>query len=591
MPWTAAEAEKHNSKANTPKKQHQWAVVANAALKKYKSEGKAIATANSAIGGDAAYKGFLDAVVWETYCWDREFSAEQRKKAAESGAAMPGGGFPIKNEKDLKNAIQAIGRAKNRAATIKHIKSRARSLGLSKLVPEKWGTDSGNLRVPIRGPNGSRIFEWEEEDDPEDLMERLRSGDLDEDDYDEDALSVVVGGTVDSTITLFDTIELDAAARVRVTSDGYLAAAPRIARTGVQLYHGDECGRPDLDVVRVYRPETAVFSQDAMHSYAHRPVTLEHPPERVTADNWRKYSVGQTGDEPIRDGGSVRVPMVLMDSAAIKAFKDGKNQLSVGYTCDLDWESGTTADGEEYDAVQRDIRANHLAVVAAARGGPTLKIGDDDRNKETDTMNLKNVTIDGIEVQMTDTAAQVVMKAISTLNDKLAVMQKTFDAFKKKAEDEEEEEETETKKKDDALKAKDAEIATLKSQLKDAELTPEKLDAMVADRQSVIDKALKILAKDKPQIKGKTIADVRRQVVNSKLGDVAKDWDDNMIAASFNTLTAGIKSDPVDHARSAFGHTQPLVGQDSVDPKNKAYADYDKSLQDAWRSPAPVATQ
>lgn len=71
-------------------------------------------------------------------CVKRDFSDDERKKLAESGAAMPGGGYPIKTEQDLKNAIQAIGRAKDRAATIAHIKDRAKALGLSSLIPESW---------------------------------------------------------------------------------------------------------------------------------------------------------------------------------------------------------------------------------------------------------------------------------------------------------------------------------------------------------------------------------------------------------------------------------------------------------------------
>lgn len=68
----------------------------------------------------------------------REFSEAQREEAADKGEAMPGGGFPIKSVKDLKNAIQAIGRAKDRAATIAHIKDRAKALGKEDLIPEEW---------------------------------------------------------------------------------------------------------------------------------------------------------------------------------------------------------------------------------------------------------------------------------------------------------------------------------------------------------------------------------------------------------------------------------------------------------------------
>ena len=59
----------------------------------------------------------------------RDFSEGRRKKLAKSGAAMPGGGFPIVNREDLANAKQAIGRAKNPAAARRHINDRAKALG------------------------------------------------------------------------------------------------------------------------------------------------------------------------------------------------------------------------------------------------------------------------------------------------------------------------------------------------------------------------------------------------------------------------------------------------------------------------------
>jgi len=68
----------------------------------------------------------------------RDFSTAQRQHAAESGAAMPDGSYPIENKDDLHNAVQAIGRAKNPAATKRHIISRARALGATGDLPDDW---------------------------------------------------------------------------------------------------------------------------------------------------------------------------------------------------------------------------------------------------------------------------------------------------------------------------------------------------------------------------------------------------------------------------------------------------------------------
>lgn len=178
---------------------------------------------------------------------------------------------------------------------------------------------------------------------------------------------------------MFDTLHFDDAAKVNYTKDGYLTAMPRVARTGIQLYYGSELGMTGADakkVMKVLRPEAEVFAADAMQSFAHRPFTDDHPPVQVDADNWKQYATGQSGAEVARDGEFIRVPMVLMDAKAIKKFKDGKAEISMGYDCEIDFSAGMDPKYGAYDAVQRKPRGNHYAVVDAARGGDKLRIGD-----------------------------------------------------------------------------------------------------------------------------------------------------------------------------------------------------------------------
>jgi hypothetical protein len=68
-----------------------------------------------------------------------DFNAVQRKSMAKQGLALPDGSFPIVSKTDLKNAIQAIGRAKNRDKAKKHIIRRAKALGALKMLPDSWG--------------------------------------------------------------------------------------------------------------------------------------------------------------------------------------------------------------------------------------------------------------------------------------------------------------------------------------------------------------------------------------------------------------------------------------------------------------------
>ena len=49
MPWTAADAIRHDKKATSPKKKRQWASVANSILKRTGSDSRAIRGANSVV--------------------------------------------------------------------------------------------------------------------------------------------------------------------------------------------------------------------------------------------------------------------------------------------------------------------------------------------------------------------------------------------------------------------------------------------------------------------------------------------------------------------------------------------------------------
>ena len=68
----------------------------------------------------------------------RQFTEETRRNMADRGQAMDDGSYPIANESDLRNAIQAVGRAKDIDAAKRHIKKRARALGLTDVLPDDW---------------------------------------------------------------------------------------------------------------------------------------------------------------------------------------------------------------------------------------------------------------------------------------------------------------------------------------------------------------------------------------------------------------------------------------------------------------------
>lgn len=365
-------------------------------------------------------------------------------------------------------------------------------------------------------------------------------------------------------------------AGTRRTADGYLVAEVRTARTGIQDYAGHEVGKPELPVVKVYRPADQVFARDSLGSYAHKPVTNDHPTAAVTADTWKAVSVGQIGDEVARDGEFVRIPLVVMDAAAIKAIDEGKRELSAGYTCDLAWEPGTTPEGEKYDAIQKDIRINHVAIVEHGRAGSQARIGDgvrswgaapvtsDQKPKEEKIMTLKTVTVDGIPVEVTDQGATVIATLQSRLADAISKMTATETAHQT------------------ALAAKDAELAK-----KDAELDATKtkvlsdadLDKRVQARGDLIATA-KAIAKD-VKTEGLSDAAIRKAVVAAKIGDAAiAGKSDAYIDARFDTLIEDAAKNPNDPFRSAV--KQGLTSDADLTDSNKAYEAMLARDRNAW---------
>lgn len=346
-------------------------------------------------------------------------------------------------------------------------------------------------------------------------------------------------------------------AGVRLTRDGYAVAEVRAARTGIQQYAGSEVGRPDLATVSVYRPPESVFSADSMASYGFKPVTINHPAEGVTADSWKSLAVGVVGGDVVRDGGFVKVPLALMDAAAIKAVQDGTREISMGYVCDLAFEDGFTPEGEPYQAIQRDIRINHLALVPKGRAGPHCRVGDKGAPETGHhpapvhhgdrLMTLKTITVDGLPVETTDAGAA----AINLLRDKLTQAAGAL--------------ETANTNHTSALAAKDAELAKKDAEIDDLKtkvIDGAALDALVAERAAIVSKAKALDAKVVTD--GKTNAEIKRAV----LGDSAKDKPEAYVDAAFDLKTADLK--PADPLRSTISDGRHPGGVDAASIRDAA---------------------
>ena len=75
------------------------------------------------------------------------YSEDERDEMAKGGMALPDGSYPIKDEEDLKNAIMAIGRAKDPEEAKMHCMKRAKELGKEDMIPESWTSDKPEEKV------------------------------------------------------------------------------------------------------------------------------------------------------------------------------------------------------------------------------------------------------------------------------------------------------------------------------------------------------------------------------------------------------------------------------------------------------------
>lgn len=337
----------------------------------------------------------------------------------------------------------------------------------------------------------------------------------------------------------------------RITREGHLVAMARVAKANnIQDYRvGTGPGELDIpgravgSLFKVFRPESAVFATDSMASAAHRPVTIGHPAEDVSATNWKALSVGDTGGEireEIVDGGKfLRVPVMVMDAKGVRAATTTHQEFSLGYSADLDLTPGKFGD-EDYDAAMRDMRINHLAMVPAARGGTELRIVDERpaHLRDHQEITVKKIMLDGLQVDLSDSAAVEV--AFGKLQGQLTdakTAQTTAEASLATA--------------NTTIVARDAEIVTLKKSVEDAKVTPQQMRYAAKAYATTVAKATALGitvtdAMDEPAIK--------KAVVDKAMGDGAKDYTEADVATAFMVLTKDTKIDDtrVDPLRDAL---------------------------------------
>lgn len=174
-----------------------------------------------------------------------------------------------------------------------------------------------------------------------------------------------------SRVQRLDSISLD---KTYFTEEGYFVDHPIVTSVGIFEYTN-----PDGSTRRELRLPEDVFAAKSLASYKGKPIIVTHDAGYVDKDNVEEETIGTILSEGYQDGDDVRAEIIIHDSDAMKSC--GLRELSLGYNLRLEETSGEW-NGQPYDAIQRDIVINHLALVGSARAGEQARLNIDARDKQ-----------------------------------------------------------------------------------------------------------------------------------------------------------------------------------------------------------------
>ena len=302
------------------------------------------------------------------------------------------------------------------------------------------------------------------------------------------------------------------------TPEGYIKGSAIVTRTGVFKYI-DNQGNVRLEL----RHPDDILEEDSLDSLKQIPITVEHPTVLVDSTNVKQLGVGLTGETVKVDGENIKTTVTITSIDGVEAINSGKEELSLGYTLDLEEEQGIY-NGQPYTHRQKNIRYNHLAIVERARAGANARLNfdsfecgmivDENITHEREKMAYK-INIDNVDVEVDE----AVKKAYDSLNARLDAeiksksdIQKEVDSLKARLDEKEEE----------LKKAKEINSDSL-------------ISAKAKDRVELIAKASKVVNID--GLYDLSDRDIKLSVIKSRYDSLdLTDKSDDYVAARFDAI-------------------------------------------------------
>lgn len=153
-----------------------------------------------------------------------------------------------------------------------------------------------------------------------------------------------------------------------------------LSKVGVFPYLGRQIS-PELEPDKIYqvlRPEEELSNQKTLDSFKLVPIVDDHTmlgtrPGMQPAEE--KGVHGVIGDDVYYKDGVIYGDLKIFSESLKEEIENGKKELSMGYFCDYEIKDGEF-NGEPYQAIQRNLRINHVALVDEGRMGADVRVMD-----------------------------------------------------------------------------------------------------------------------------------------------------------------------------------------------------------------------
>jgi hypothetical protein len=372
-------------------------------------------------------------------------------------------------------------------------------------------------------------------------------------------------------------------------ANGWLRLDGYLTRTGIFEYL-----KPDGSKRLEFRPPDEVFKADSLATFSMVPVTDDHPPVMLDASNTTEWARGAVSESVRQDGDKLRAALLITDASLVeKMERKDACEVSCGYHCDMD-ETPGEHQGQRYDAVQRNIRGNHVAIVSKGRAGADVRVRMDGAAVEVDRTcegektgandlgtpraapgargrdPMNKIRIDGVDFDpSTEAFAQAFAKYEAKLIAQAADAKKELEAATSRADKAE-------AKADAAVDEK----AKLETEMKEL---PARIRTDMAARAELDAKARVVLGKE-VKLDALTPADVRKMVLAKLAPDVKLDGrSEAYVEARFDAALEAHAKDDSEWHRDAEKLEAP-----SNEPEKRLDADeakkaFVKASQAAWK--------